>query len=71
MPNEPRRTAAGKAIRLGCAVIIAAMALLLVPLVSRYIALEQINRYMVAFGLLGMCVGISLILHGAVDWWRG
>jgi small neutral amino acid transporter SnatA (MarC family) len=69
-PNQ-RRIAAQKAIRLGCAVIVAAIALLLIPLISRYIALQQINRYVVAFGLLGMCVGLSLILNGAVDWWRG
>lgn len=28
------------------------------------------NKYFVAFGLIGTCLGLSLLLHGTWDWLR-
>jgi hypothetical protein len=30
-----------------------------------------VNKYVVAVGFLGVCWGLSCLMHGAWDWWRG
>jgi hypothetical protein len=31
---------------------------------------SDLNRYLVAFGFVGVCVGLSIMLHGLFDWLR-
>ena len=31
---------------------------------------SDLNRYLVAFGFVGLCVGLSIMLHGLFDWFR-
>jgi hypothetical protein len=33
-------------------------------------ALGQAAKYVVAPAFVGMCIGLSLLLNGAIDWWR-
>ena len=57
-----------RAVLAGFAVCAGALFLMLLPLTW---GRSSINRYFVAFGFVGFCVGFSFILPGAWDWWRG
>jgi len=41
--------------------------LLLLPLV---LGANSLNRFLVAFGFLGACLGVSCMLNGAWDLWK-
>jgi hypothetical protein len=51
----------------GAAVLIASMTVVFSPLL---LGQNAMNKYLVAFGLVGACAGLSIMLHGAVDWLR-
>lgn len=51
----------------GAAVLIVSMAMILSPLL---LGPNGMNKYIVAFGLVGACAGSSIMLHGVVDWVR-
>ena len=68
-PHDRTRSAQGKrAVISGISLFLAAALIAALPLVW---GRSSINKYFVAFGFFGACVGVSLSLHGAWDWWRG
>ena len=49
----------------GATILLASMALMFLPLLwGRW----SVNRYFVAAGFIGTCLGLSLLLHGVWDW---
>jgi len=52
---------------IGIVVFFVAIILVLSPLL---LGRNMLNKYLVAFGLVGAYAGVSLMLHGAVDWFR-
>jgi len=55
-------------MRAGLGTLVASVLLALTPLaLGRW----DVNRYLVAFGFVGGCVGASILLHGFWDWLRG
>jgi len=67
-PDDTRNTESRRAVLAGLGLLAFCIVLALLPLVW---GSSSINKYFVAFGLLGSCVAISFIIHGAWDWWRG
>ena len=64
---DDRRRGARRMIGAGLWVVGSSVVVALLPLVwGRW----DINRYLVAFGLLGALLGTSLFLHGGWDWLR-
>ena len=58
--TSPRRTLlAGSCLVVGCGL------LAMTPLL---LGRGTLNRYLVAFGLIGFLLGASLLLHGGWDW---
>lgn len=55
-------------MRAGLATLVFSVLLALTPLV---LGRWDLNRYLVAFGFVGGCVGASILLHGFWDWLRG
>ncbi len=51
----------------GSLVFFAGALLVLAPLV---LGRTMLNRFLVAFGIVGACLGTSMILHGGWDWIR-
>ena len=52
---------------IGIVVLVVSVALVLSPLL---LGRNMLNKYIVAFALVGACAGVSFMLHGAVDWLR-
>ena len=60
-----RRDAPVRMLGVGATILLASAALMLLPLLwGAWI----VNRYLVAFGFAGACLGVSLVLNGAWDW---
>ncbi len=66
-PAARRRRRARETLRAGVWICAASLLLVLCPLaLGRW----SVNKYLVAFGLVGMCVGASCLFHGGWDWLR-
>jgi hypothetical protein len=63
-----RRRRAVQAVRLGAGIVIVSSILLASPLA---LGSGGPVKYIVAVGMVGACVGLSSLLHGAWDLWRG
>jgi hypothetical protein len=63
-----RRARARRAIWAGVWGIVVSAALMTSPI---FTPKRGIEKYMVAAGFLGVCWGLSCLMHGAWDWWRG
>ena len=61
--RDPRRSAS-QAIRVGVIVLAVGAVLTLVPLV---LDLRSVNRFLVAFGLIGVLVGLGCLTNGLID----
>lgn len=59
-PSSPRRV-----LLAGVALVLVFGLIMLTPLLM---GLGSLNRYVVAFGLIGVLLGGSFILHGSWDW---
>jgi hypothetical protein len=68
-PDTPnfRRRQARRAVLTGVGVVAFCTLLILSPIL---LGRGSLNRYLVAFGLLGVFVGGSFVLHGSWDWLR-
>ncbi len=64
IPTE-RRAAPGRVIRAGLLVLGASLVLVFLPALWGEWGL---NKYLVAAGLLGTCLALTLLLNGAWDW---
>jgi hypothetical protein len=64
---QHRRRLARRAVTIGLVVLLACAVLTLSPLL---LGRGSINRFIVAFGLMGVFIGASFILHGSWDWLR-
>ena len=62
------RRGASRAIRAGVIVLVTGAALTLLPLV---IDLRSLNRFLVAFGLIGVLLGLGCLTNGLIDLLRG
>jgi len=49
----------------GATILLASVVMMLLPVLW---GPWSVNRYLVAFGFAGACLGISLVLNGAWDW---
>jgi hypothetical protein len=61
--RDPRRSAS-QAIRVGVIVLAVGAVLTLVPLV---LDLRSVNRFLVAFGLIAVLVGLGCLTNGLID----
>jgi hypothetical protein len=70
MSGEGRdtRRSASQAIRVGAIVLVFGAMLTLLPLV---LDLRSLNRFFVAFGLIGVLVGLGCLTNGLIDLLRG
>ena len=64
---ERLRRGARQAMLIGAIVFVASAVVVFSPFVLGH---NPFNKYIVAFALIGVCGGVSLMLHGAVDWLR-
>jgi hypothetical protein len=64
---EPRDRAR-RTVFLGLAVFLCGVLITLSPIL---LGRGSLNRYIVAFGLIGVFVGGSSVINGAWDWLRG
>ena len=62
-PDRARRT-----VFIGLALFAAGALVVLSPLL---LGRGILNRYIVAFGLIGVFIGGSCVIHGGWDWLRG
>jgi hypothetical protein len=62
--QRPNRTAPKRVALAGLWTFLASAALILSPLA---LGRSDLNRYLVAFGFVGLCVGLSIMLHGLFD----
>ena len=63
--GDRRPSSARRALLAGLALVVVCGLLALSPLV---LGRGSINRYIVAFALMGFLLGGSFLLHGAWDW---
>jgi hypothetical protein len=63
-----RRARARRAVWAGLLGVILSSVFMASPIV---LGEWSINKYVVALGFLGACWGLSCLMHGAWDWWRG
>jgi hypothetical protein len=63
-----RRARAKRAVWVGLWGVIISAVLLASPILLPKLGVE---KYAVAVGFLGACWGLSCLMHGAWDWWRG
>ena len=63
-----RRARARRAVGVGVCGLVVSAALMISPIVLPKIG---VVKYIVAAGFLGACWGLSCLMHGAWDWWRG
>ena len=47
-------------------VVISAVAFVVATLLG-----AKLGKYPAAAGVVGLCIGASIVLNGALDWWRG
>jgi hypothetical protein len=64
-PDDRRRAIA--AIRAGVAVFVVSLTVMLLPLL---IGRTALNKYLVAFGLIGAMLGLGWLTNGAIDLFR-
>jgi hypothetical protein len=66
-PPKPggRRDAPRRMLGVGATILLGSVAVMLLPLLW---GTWSVNRYLVAFGFAGACLGVSLVLNGAWDW---
>ena len=67
-PSPGPRDNARRTLGAGLLILACSLGLVLLPLLLGH---WSVNRYFVAFGLIGACLGLSCLLHGAWDWLRG
>ena len=68
MEQPPHRPSApAKVLRVGSIVLIISLALVASPLI---IGSGGPAKYLVAFGFVGTCVGLCILINGAWDWLR-
>jgi|KBSMisStandDraft_5_1062788.scaffolds.fasta_scaffold2627032_2 hypothetical protein len=65
MKDETARRRAGRTLLAGLALILICGLIVLSPLL---LGRSSANRYLVAFGLIGILLGFSFLLHGTWDW---
>ena len=65
MTDEGKASAARRALLAGVMLVLFFGLLVLSPLL---LGRGSINRYIVAFGLIGVLLGGSFLLHGSWDW---
>ena len=65
MKDEAGQRAARRALLAGIVLIPVCILLVLSPLL---LGRWSVNRYLVAFGLIGCLLGGSFLLHGTWDW---
>ena len=65
-PSFPR-DAARRAVRAGLAVLLVSIVTVLLPLL---LGRNSLNKYLVAFGLLGVFIGLGWLTNGAIDLFR-
>ena len=63
-----RRPGPGAVVKAGLGTLAVSAAVALLPLL---LGRWDVNRYLVAFGFVGGCVGASILLHGVWDWLSG
>jgi hypothetical protein len=67
MKDEAKARRARRTVGIGLLLIVVFGLLVLSPLLM---GRGSINRYLVAFGLIGVLLGASFLLHGGWDWVR-
>ncbi len=67
MKDEVKARRAQRTVGVGLLLIVVFGLLVLSPLL---LGRGSINRYLVAFGLIGVLLGVSFLLHGGWDWVR-
>jgi len=67
MKDETKARRARRTVGVGLLLIVVFGLLVLSPLL---LGRGSINRYLVAFGLIGVLLGASFLLHGGWDWVR-
>ena len=65
MKDEAKAGSARRALVAGAIVVFSSAVLVSSPLM---LGRSTINRYLVAFGVIGGLLGASVFLHGAWDW---
>ena len=65
-PTSPRN-AARRAVHAGLAVLLVSVATVCLPLL---LGRNSLNKYLVAFGLLGAFIGLGWLTNGAIDLFR-
>ena len=50
-------------------ILITAIAIL--ALIGAMLLGAKLGKYLAAPAIIALCVGASIVLHGALDWWRG
>jgi hypothetical protein len=64
---NPTRTSGARLLGIGVLILAGSLLLIFSPLL---LGPGTLNRFIVAAGLLGACLSLSLMLHGVWDWWR-
>jgi hypothetical protein len=62
--GSPKRSSPKRVALAGLWTFLVAAVLVLSPLA---LGSSDLNRYLVAFGFVGLCVGLSIMLHGVLD----
>ena len=65
MKDEGKGSAARRALLAGLMLVLVFGMIVLSPLL---LGRGSVNRYIVAFGLIGVLLGGSFLLHGSWDW---
>ena len=65
MKDEGKASAARRALLAGLMLVLVFGMIVLSPLL---LGRGSVNRYIVAFGLIGVLLGGSFLLHGSWDW---
>lgn len=63
-----RRRSAQRALVVGLILFGAGATMVLCPFIW---GRSGVNKYVIAFGFVGATWGLSCIVHGSWDWWRG
>ena len=62
-----RRAVASRALRVGLLILACGIGLASLPLL---LSLGGFDKYIVAFGLIGILIGLGCLTNGAIDWIR-
>ena len=65
MSGEDNTPSVRRALLAGAALVLVCGCMVFSPLL---LGRGSLNRYLVAFGLMGFLLGASLLLHGGWDW---